>query len=144
MAISITDRGLAPVSYNSWLQSQGIVGSGTQYSPEVQNALQDSYSNLSTQYYGGDAKAFGDIGGMPGQGTDSLFGNLTSKDLANYGGLALGAGQLGLGVASFLENQQTAGKQRELLGQQIASNKQEMAHRAAARDALNTAFTQNR
>ena len=48
--------------------------------------------------------------------------NPTDWGMEGYGGVALGAGQLGLGVMSYLENQKTAGKQRELMGQQIASN----------------------
>ena len=40
-----------------------------------------------------------------------------------YGGVALGAGQLGLGVLSYLENSKTADKQRDLMSQQIANNR---------------------
>lgn len=38
-------------------------------------------------------------------------------------GIALGAGQLGLGVMGYLDNKKTASKQRALLGQQIESNR---------------------
>jgi hypothetical protein len=40
-----------------------------------------------------------------------------------YGQLALGAGQLGLGVLNYLDNEKTAKKNRELVDQQIATNR---------------------
>jgi len=44
-----------------------------------------------------------------------------------YGGVALGVGQLGLGVASYLENQKTSDLQRKLLQQQYDTNKATLA-----------------
>jgi hypothetical protein len=60
---------------------------------------------------------------------DAYFKGLDIEDKATdwgmqgYGGVALGAGQLGLGVMSYLENSRTADKQRAVMDQQIASNK---------------------
>ena len=41
----------------------------------------------------------------------------------------VGAAGIGLGYLSFLDNQKTAGKQRQLLDQQITNNKESMANR---------------
>lgn len=48
------------------------------------------------------------------------IGGLSGGDLLKG---AMGVGQLGLGVASFLDQKKTAGKQRELMNQQIGQNK---------------------
>jgi len=50
-------------------------------------------------------------------------GAKTDWGMTGLGGTALGVGQLGLGVMSYLENQKTANKQRELMGQQLEQNK---------------------
>ena len=84
-----------------------------------------------------------DEGGLhlAGSGAD------TSKDLLGMnpeqwgsalkmGQIGIGAGQLGLGLAGYFENKKTAGKQRELLGQQIESNRSEMDARKNYRSAL--------
>ena len=44
-------------------------------------------------------------------------------------GAGLGLGQLGLGLAGYLDQRKIAGKQRQLLDQQIANNKEVMANR---------------
>ncbi len=49
-------------------------------------------------------------------------GNEMNWGMQGYGGLALGAGQLGLGVMSYLDNQKTADAQRKILGQQADNN----------------------
>ena len=46
----------------------------------------------------------------------------TDWGMTGMGGVALGAGQLGLGVMSYLENSKTADKQRALMDQQISNN----------------------
>ncbi len=50
------------------------------------------------------------------------LGKKTDWGMNGVGGTALGAGQLGLGVMSYLENKKTAGKQRQLMDQQISNN----------------------
>lgn len=78
---------------------------------------------------------------LPGSTTD------TSKDLMGMnpdqwssalkmGQIGIGAGQLGLGLAGYFENKKTADKQRELLGQQIESNRAEIDARKNYRSAL--------
>ena len=52
------------------------------------------------------------------------------------GQIGIGAGQLGLGLAGYFENKKTADKQRELLGQQIESNRAEIDARKNYRSAL--------
>ena len=68
-----------------------------------------------------------------------------SKGLGNwgmggYGGAALGAGQLGLGLASFMDTRKTAGKQRELMDQQLQSNQYLMDKKRADAASLSRAF----
>ena len=76
-----------------------------------------------------------------GMGTD------TSKDLLGMnpeqwgsalkmGQIGIGAGQLGLGLASYFQNKGLVNKQKELLGQQIESNRSEMDARKNYRSAL--------
>lgn len=65
----------------------------------------------------------------------------TDWGMQGYGGLALGVGQLGLGLASYFDQRGIAKKQKELLGQQIANNRTEMAATAKYRDALAENFT---
>ena len=58
------------------------------------------------------------------------------KEWGTAGNLGLGAGQLGLGIASYFENKKTADAQRKLLGQQYESNANLMADRKANQSAL--------
>ena len=64
-------------------------------------------------------------------------GNMTGYGQIQTG---LGLGQLGLGVVSYLDNRKTAKKNRELMNQQIASNRAEMANTAAFRQGLAKQF----
>ena len=52
------------------------------------------------------------------------------------GQIGIGAGQLGLGLASYFQNKGLADKQKELLGQQIESNRAEIDARKNYRSAL--------
>lgn len=76
-----------------------------------------------------------------GMGTD------TSKDLLGMnpdqwgsalkmGQIGIGAGQLGLGLASYFQNKGLADKQEQVLGQQIESNRSEIDARKNYRSAL--------
>mgnify|MGYP000444509649 CR=1 FL=1 len=87
-----------------------------------------------------DAEAEG-MKGLPDSTTD------TSKDLLGMnpdqwgsamkmGQIGIGAGQLGLGLASYFQNKGLADKQKELLGQQIESNRSEIDARKNYRSAL--------
>ena len=58
------------------------------------------------------------------------------KEWGTAGNLGLGAGQLGLGIASYFENKKTADAQRKLLGQQYASNAEAINDRRANKAAL--------
>lgn len=64
----------------------------------------------------------------------------SSGDIANYGMVGLGVGQLGLGIASYLENSKTANKQRALLDQQIANNKYALDTAKARQSDISSAF----
>ena len=67
---------------------------------------------------------------------------LESQSTQGMIGGALGAGQLGLGVMSYLDNQKTADAQRKLLGQQYDNNAEEMRHTKAARTAMSQGLGQ--
>jgi len=57
---------------------------------------------------------------------DSALGSLNlgsaNWGMGGWGGVALGVGQLGLGIASYLDQQKTASKQRHLMDQQAKQN----------------------
>lgn len=59
------------------------------------------------------------------------------------GKLGLGIGQLGLGLAGYLDASKTAKKQRELMSQQIANNADLMANRKARNASIQKYFTSN-
>lgn len=61
--------------------------------------------------------------------------------MSGYGGVALGAGNLALGLASYFDNKDIAKKQKELLGQQIDNNREVMANSAANKAARKSEFT---
>lgn len=70
--------------------------------------------------------------GLFGQASDWL-GNRNNQMLVNTG---LGVGQLGLGLASYLQQSDFMKKQGKLLDQQIASNQYEMDRRKRFSQAL--------
>ena len=63
-------------------------------------------------------------------------GDWDYKDWGTAGNLGLGAGQLGLGLASYFDTAKTAKIQRNLLNQQYASNAEAIADRRANKEAL--------
>ncbi len=88
-----------------------------------------------------DAAEFEGMKGLPNSTTD------TSKDLLGMnpeqwgsamkmGQIGIGAGQLGLGLAGYFQNKGLADKQKQLLGQQIESNRAEIDARKNYRSAL--------
>lgn len=70
--------------------------------------------------------------GLVGQASDWL-GNRNNQTLVNAG---LGVGQLGLGLASYLQQSDFMKKQGKLLDQQLASNQYEMDRRKGFSQAL--------
>lgn len=74
------------------------------------------FSNVGAGVLGTDPNNSGLLGGI----NETLGTNMSGGDLLKG---AMGVGQLGLGVASFLDQKKTAGKQRELMNQQIGQNK---------------------
>jgi hypothetical protein len=69
-------------------------------------------------------------------GDNGTEGDWGYKEWGTAGNLGLGAGQLGLGIASYFENKKTADAQRKLLGQQYASNAEAITDRRANKAAL--------
>ncbi len=76
---------------------------------------------------------------IPGS-TGGLMGGASLTDI---GDVTMGLGQLGLGVASYLDTKKTAGKQREIMDQQIAANKYRLAKEQADSASLAKAFGGN-
>lgn len=74
---------------------------------------------------------------------NSIFGLNSDQwnNVGKIGNVGLGLGQLGLGVLSYLENKQTADKQRRLLDQQYASNADLIAARKAKRENIRKMFS---
>jgi len=73
-----------------------------------------------------DSMYSGDFADLQSKGLYNGGGNTTSGSdpfsMSGVGGLALGVGQLGLGLMSYLDNKKTADKQRALMDQQYANN----------------------
>ena len=90
---------------------------------------------------------FGELGLVEGMDlTSKDYGidlNMPDWGMKGLGGTALGAGQLGLGVMGYLEDKKTAKLQRELMGQQVASNATTAQNRALDRASLKQAFAPN-
>ena len=68
---------------------------------------------------------------------DAALSGMSGKDMIGAG---LGIGQLGLGIAGYLDNKKTAKLQRQNLGTQIASNKDLLTNRKARRADIGSAF----
>lgn len=114
-------QGLSTTSTVPPVKLDGITGFNA--SPDVQQYLTTgtaATNSMSPEY----AKY------LESQGTQGMIGG------------ALGIGQLGLGVMSYLDNQKTADAQRKLLGQQYANNAEEMRHTKAARTAMSQGLGQ--
>ena len=82
---------------------------------------------------------------MPGVegGQFSMPGDTTSTTdwgMKGVGGTLLGAGQLGLGVASYFDTKKQNAKSRELMDQQIASNEYSLAATKKFRGDVSNAF----
>jgi len=80
----------------------------------VVSANPDKFANYNFEGIGA-----GNLGTLP-KDEGFLGTGLSGLDATKAG---LGIGQLGLGIAGYIDNKKTAGKQRELMGQQIASNR---------------------
>ena len=89
----------------------------------MQQKLVDAGVTAET-YLGANDMELSALNKQFGVDTDSLFG-MTPSNIQT----GLGLGQLGLGLAGYLENKKTAKLQRENLGTQIASNKDLLATR---------------
>jgi hypothetical protein len=64
----------------------------------------------------------------------------TDWGMGGYGGMALGVGQLGLGVMSYLDQKKTADKNRALMDQQLASNRELLETRRNRAKDISAAF----
>jgi hypothetical protein len=89
------------------------------YSPSYKNMQVSKINTANTEL---------DASGFPRIGTNIDTSKFLNKpagldwSLDGLGGSLLGAGQLGLGVMSYLENKKTASKQRKLMEQQYNIN----------------------
>lgn len=95
------------------------------YNPIDARAASEEFANSGVNDFnqwakdkGLDYKPGGTLGGE--SSSEGFMGTgVSGMDATKIG---LGVGQLGLGLASYLDNKKTAEKQRKLLGQQIANN----------------------
>lgn len=119
----------AAPTFTDFYKSQGISDAMYQgYLPEEQAGIQNSFAGLQADPTALSTQMQGDFAAQ-GLDYDPAAGGLQSTDygMGGLGGAALGLGQLGLGVASYLENKKTSDKQRKLMDQQLASNTYNMA-----------------
>ena len=97
-------------------QSAVDMGGNVNYMKWLESNKYD-VSNMTSKDFAYTEKLYDDRGiGGPGE---------TSTDwgMKGLGGTLLGAGQLGLGVMSYLDQSKTADKQRALMDQQMVQNK---------------------
>ena len=116
-----------------WYKTNGITAGTLRKDPLTGKMMKENYFGDDSVAGLNDFVSANDYDGAVTsgyKGTESDFGKLQAADakgtgwgMSGYGGVALGAGQLGLGLMSYLENKETAGKQRALLDQQIKQNK---------------------
>ena len=92
-------------------QNYGIVG-GTDSAIGIDASTGTFGSNLAAGDYAFDGS----------QDAGASFLKNADWGMKGLGGTALGAGQLGLGVLSYLDQSKTADKQRQLMDQQMAQN----------------------
>ena len=84
---------------------------------------------------GGDGKSLN----YTGPGEDNSFLGMSPDQWSSAmkaGQIGFGAGQLGLGILGYFENKGLADKQKQVLGQQIESNRAEIDARKNYRSAL--------
>ena len=100
---------------SDFLGSQGITQDmWNNYSLAEQRGILDSLNALGSEVnLGQDDGLLGGLNGLLGT-------NMTGSEAL---GGAMGLGQLGLGILSYLDQSKTAKKQRQLMGQQIKQNK---------------------
>ena len=92
----------------------------------VSGTIWDSKAGMDDYIKAGDYTGAKDAG-FGGDETAFKLQNAQANKSIDWGmtgmsGVALGAGELGLGVMSYLENSKTADKQRALMDQQISNN----------------------
>jgi hypothetical protein len=118
----LSDQGLMQFAGNQGIDINKL-------NPQELQGLSESYKGLGNTLNVDD--------GLGGQDT-SLFGMNTGEwdNAMKAGQLGMGAGQLGLGIAGYFQNRGLADKQKEVLGQQIESNRAEIDSRKNYRNAL--------
>lgn len=150
------DPSAAMTSQINDLNTNSLNGLNSNYKLESLGYNPDTFADnyLKGMSIGGDGKIYnaditeqtnqalaekGVLAGPTQQNADLLNGTDTDwgyNEWGTAGKLGLGAGQLGLGLASYFENKKTADAQRKLLGQQYESNANLMADRKANQAAL--------
>lgn len=113
--------------FDLWLGTQNISKEQfSLFSPTEQAGIGESFMNQ-----------YGDRAGFSGTSGTGSFGDLGFMGKAKVG---IGAAQLGLGVAGYLDNRKTAKLQRENLGVQIESNRNLLATRKARAKDISRTF----
>ena len=131
-------------SNNTSLYNKNQFGSGNDIMLDSRGSNYELLSSPEFAAYAGDKGI--DINSLTSSELNTLGGDYIKTQ--NQGGMtgmemgqiALGAGQLGLGLAGYLEDKKTAGVQRGLLKQQLADARKESETRAGVRSGLAAAF----
>jgi len=130
-------------SFDEWAKNNGVANKLVQ--PEGYSYTQNDMDLLSrpevAEYAAGkglDLNTTEGFNALKNQfGEDNSWGY---KEWGTAGNIGLGVGQLGLGLASYLDQSKTAEKQRRLLDQQYANNAYLIANRKAKNDNITSAF----
>ena len=135
---------------NDVIPKYGIAATSTPQSFKIPSISEKwDMSNAFDSMYGigndatNSAIAKGNVAmGPTVQNADLLKGKEPGTDwgMDGMGGVALGAGKLGLGLLGYLDNKKTAKLQRNLLQQQYDTNASELAHSQLARAAAEGGF----
>lgn len=119
---------IASPEAKTWANTtEGLVSNSLDYNPLdfSGNALRSAMDAtiVPNTPYTGTTELGADIPSMYTEGLNkNNVGGQTDWSMKGLGGTALGAGQLGLGVLSYLDQSKTADKQRKLMDQQMAQN----------------------
>lgn len=103
----------------NFLQSPGTDASSYASSYGNFGSPADTLKYLQDAGYTEEAANFAKANNLETSTSVGGIGGLSGADTLQAG---LGIGQLGLGIAGFLDNKKTAEKQRQVMDQQIASN----------------------
>jgi hypothetical protein len=110
----------------AFLASQGMtLDDYYKYEPAEMGGILDSYQGLNSLGQVGDTIRESSVGTEINTDTPKGLDNRSWGEMGfmDQSKVGLGVGQLGLGVMGYMDQKKTAKKQRELMGQQLESNR---------------------